>query len=76
MSPSLEVTVSLDEPAEDEQQDRPEKPVCANCRSTEITFDATAYWDAEKQQFEYDIFGDKVLCTYCDGRQRVDWIPV
>ena len=76
MSSSLEVAVALVEPTEDEEQDRSEKPVCANCRSTEITFDATAYWDAKEQQFEYDIFGDKVLCANCHGKQCVDWIPV
>ena len=76
MTASLEVAVALVEPTEDDEQDRPEKPVCANCRSTEITFDATAHWNAKEQQFEYDIFGDKVLCVSCDGKQRVDWIPV
>ena len=76
MSPSLQVTVSLEEPSPSEEAKRPEKPVCASCRSTEITFDATAYWDARQQQFEYDLFGEKVLCLHCDGKQRVDWIPV
>ena len=76
MTLNLEVAAALVEPTEDDEQDRPEKPVCANCRSIEITFDATAYWDAKEQQFEYDIFGDKVLCANCDGKQRVDWIPV
>lgn len=75
MSPSLQVTVELTEPSPDEENDRPEKPVCANCRSTGITFDATACWDANQQRFEYDIFGDKALCLNCDGKQRVDWVP-
>ena len=51
MSPSLQVAVALEEPSAAEQDDRPEKPVCARCRSTEITFDATAWWDANQQQF-------------------------
>ena len=76
MSPSLEVAVTLVEPTEDDEQDRPEKPVCANCRSTDITFDAIAHWNVKEQQFEYDIFGDKVLCVNCHGKQHVDWIPV
>ena len=75
MSPSLQVTVGLAQLSPDEENDRPEKPVCANCRSTGITFDATACWDANQQRFEYDIFRDTVLCLNCDGRQRVDWIP-
>ena len=75
MSPSLQVAVALEEPSTAEQNDRPEKPVCARCRSTEITFDATAWWDANKQQFEYDVLDGKVYCQNCDGRQRVDWIP-
>ena len=75
MSPSLQVTVDLSQLSPDEENDRPEKPVCANCRSIGIIFDATAWWDVDQQRFEYDIFGDKVLCLNCDGSQRVDWVP-
>ena len=76
MFPSLQVTVTLEEPSAAEEDDRPEKPVCARCRSTEITFAATAWWDAKLQQFEYDALGDKALCANCDGKQPVDWFPV
>ena len=69
LSPTVELNLSLQAQREDDAQ---EKPVCANCRSTEITFNATAYWDAKQQQFEYDVFGEKVLCLNCDGKQRVD----
>lgn len=76
MSANLETATAVDEPAGDQDQERPEKPVCENCRSADITFDATAYWDAKQQQFQYDIFRNKVFCLHCDGRQRVDWVPV
>ena len=76
MFPSLQVAVELTEPSPTEENNGPEKPVCANCRSTLITFDATACWDANNQQFEYDIFDDKALCLNCDGKQRVEWVPL
>lgn len=76
MAPTLELSVALEPPADDQEQDRPEKPVCANCRSADISFDASAYWDAKEQQFAYDILRNQVLCVNCNGRQDVDWIPV
>ena len=76
MSPSLQVAVSLEEPSPSEQDDHPQKPVCASCRSTEITFDATAYWDAETQRFEYDIVKGEVFCLDCAEEHRPDWVPV
>ena len=75
MSLALNVALSL-APQTQREDDAPEKPVCTNCRSTEITFDATAYWDAKQQQFEYDICDGKVFCLNCDGKQHVDWIPL
>ncbi len=76
MSPSLQVAVSLEEPSPAEEDGRPEKPVCEHCRSSAVTFDASACWDAKEQQFEYDILFDEVYCQHCEGKQRVDWIPV
>ena len=76
MSLALEVNVTLAAEQPSEADDAPEKPVCANCRSSEITFDATAYWDAKQQQFEYDILDAKVFCVHCDGKQHVEWVAV
>ena len=73
LSPSLEL--NLTPQAQREESDPPEKPVCSRCKSAEITFDATAYWDAKQQQFEYDILDSKVYCQNCDGKQHVNWIP-
>ena len=75
---SLSPTVELDlaPQAQRVDDDSPEKPVCAHCRSGEITFDATAYWNSRDQQFEYDILFDEVYCPNCDGKQRVEWIPL
>ena len=72
LSPTVELNLALQAQREDDAQ---EKPVCARCRSTEITFDATAYWDARQQQFEYDVLDGKVYCQNCDGKQHADWIP-
>ena len=74
MTLSLEVDLQHEPPDPDE--DSPEAAVCANCGSNKITFDATAYWDEKQQQFEYDIFRDKVYCQFCDGKQHVDWVPL
>ena len=76
MSLSLEIDLDLDQPERNEDDDSPEKPVCEYCRSGEITFDATAYWNSRDQQFEYDILFDEVYCPNCDGKQRVEWIPL
>ena len=76
MTLSLEVDLLHEPPEPNDDEDSPEKPVCEYCRSDKITFDATAYWDEKQQQFEYDIFRDKVYCQFCDGKQRVDWVSI
>ncbi len=76
MTLSLEVDLLHEPPDPDEDEDSPEAAVCANCGSNKITFDATAYWDEKQQQFEYDIFRDKVYCQFCDGKQHVDWVSI
>ena len=76
MSLSLEVELNLTPLAQRVDDDSPEKPVCAHCHGDEVTFGATAYWDAQHQEFEYDIFDDKVHCPHCDGKQRVEWVPL
>ena len=75
---SLSPTVELDlaPQAQRVDDDSPEKPVCAHCRGDEITFDATAFWDARHQQFQYDILDGRVYCPNCDGKQRVEWVPL
>ncbi len=70
----VHLTVAAKPPSK--ENDMPEKPVCAACRSEEITFDATACWDTKKHQFEYDISDGKVFCLYCDGKQNVDWVAI
>ena len=76
MSLSLEVALSLTPMAHREEGDPPSKPVCSRCQSSEVTFDATAYWNFRDQQFEYDILFDEVYCPNCDGKQRVEWVPL
>ena len=76
MSLSLEVDLNLAPPEQNDNDDTPEKPVCEYCRSDQVTFDASAYWDAQHQEFDFDILKDEVYCQNCDGKQRVDWIPL
>ena len=74
LSPSVELNLAPQ--AQREDNDSPEKPVCEYCRSGEITFDASAYWNSRDQQFEYDILFDEVYCPNCDGKHRVEWVPL
>ena len=76
MTLSLEVDLQHEPPKQSEDDDTPEKPVCEHCHGDEITFDATAYWDAQHQEFQYDILFDEVYCQNCEGKQRVEWIPL
>ena len=76
MSLSPTVELNLAPLAQRVDDDSPDKPVCAHCRGDKITFDATAYWNSRDQQFEYDILFDEVYCPNCDGKQRVEWIPL
>ena len=71
-----EVPPTPDNTLSNDEADSKEMPVCANCRSSEISFFATAGWNNKEQCFEYDIFGDKVLCSHCHGKQHVEWITV
>ena len=75
MSLSLEVELSLTPQAHRDEDDPAEKPVCSHCQSSEVTFDATAYWDTETQRFEYDIVKGEVFCLDCAEEHRPDWVP-
>ena len=74
MSLSLEVELNLAPQAQRVDDDPPEKPVCSNCRSSDVTFDASAYWDAETQRFEYDIVKGNVFCLDCAEEHSPDWV--
>ena len=74
MSLSLEVALSLTPLAHREENDPPSKPVCSNCQSSEVTFDATAYWDAEAQRFEYDIMKHEAFCLDCAEEHTPEWV--
>ena len=74
MSLSLEVALSLTPQAHREEGDPPEKPVCSICQSSDVTFDASAWWDAETQRFEYDIVKGNVFCLDCAEEHSPDWV--
>ena len=44
--------------------DKREKPVCPKCGSDDVSFDATAHWDAERQTFTCDPC-DEAWCNAC-----------
>ena len=45
---------------------------CETCGSTDITFDASAYWNRRRQKFEYDIFEN--YCNHCGDIRRVNMV--
>jgi len=50
--------------------------ICKRCGSDQITFDATAYWDVEKQDFVLTSTQDASWCGGCDGEASVDEVEV
>ena len=73
LSPSVELNLAL--LGQREESDQPQKPVCSHCRSSEVMFSATAYWDAEKQQFVHHVVRDLIYCIECEEKHRPDWVP-
>ena len=76
MTLSLGTELSLTLRTDQQQDDPPEKPVCSNCRSSEVTFDASACWNAEEQKFEYDIHKGNVFCLDCAEEHMPEWVAV
>ena len=51
-----------------------EVPVCAYCGSTEVSVDASVYWDIDTQTWEVsDIYDKGHYCNDCGGETRLDW---
>ena len=43
---------------------------CEQCGSSNVTFDASAYWDYNRQKFIYDIFNN--YCNDCGDTRGVE----
>lgn len=53
------------------------KPVCRSCQSDDVVFDATARWDAEKQEYTHADTFDHVWCQHCGWDSNyADWVSV
>lgn len=53
-----------------------EAPYCKYCGSINITFDATASWDADEQTFVLLDTMDDVICGDCEEEGRPTWAPL
>jgi hypothetical protein len=51
------------------------KPVCARCRSEEVTCDAVATWSDEAQDWELEGTHDGTDCLKCDDECHVFFVP-
>lgn len=50
------------------------QPVCSECESSEISFEALVRWNAETMDFEVtEILYKGHYCSACDGECRIDW---
>ncbi len=50
------------------------QPVCSECESPEISFEALVHWNAEVMDFEVSTILDKGhYCSACDGECSIDW---
>ncbi|MFP3556450.1 hypothetical protein SB861_37905 [Paraburkholderia sp. SIMBA_049] len=49
------------------------KPVCTDCGSDNVCFDAWSEWDVETQQYELSNTFDEAYCQGCDGSCKVEW---
>ncbi|MDE0373980.1 MAG: hypothetical protein OXI73_15755 [Rhodospirillales bacterium] len=73
LSPTVELILAL--LAQREESDQPQKPVCSHCRSSEVMFATSAYWDTGNQRFVNHIVKCDVFCSECEEKHRPDWVP-
>ncbi len=55
---------------------QPEKrhPICNNCGSTKLVWDAWASWDCEAQQLVLSADFDYIFCLNCETEPSVTWL--
>jgi hypothetical protein len=55
----------------------PERSLCAECGSEDISFDAVAQWDKDRQEFSVCTTMDKGhVCENCGATDSVIWEPI
>lgn len=56
-------------------QQTKQKPVCQECGSDDVSFDAAAVWNQETQQYELSSTFDSGGCRNCGQEfKHVDWV--
>lgn len=54
-----------------------EIPICSECGSADVVFDAYAAWDRDRQKMELSAEFDQAYCEgKCEGECSVDWVPL
>lgn len=74
MSLTLQVELNVTPQAQREEIEPSAKPVCSNCRSSEVMFSATAYWDAAKRRFVPHVMTNLMYCIDCEQQHSPDWV--
>ena len=70
--PFNEKELLLDDPTIPDQPSKKKvKPVCKECGSNDIKFDAWASWNVETQQTELDQVFEAAWCEKCEDFRRV-----
>ncbi len=49
------------------------RPECSSCRSDQVTLDASAIWDHDKQFWVLFNAFDQAYCEKCGGQTTLDW---
>lgn len=56
--------------------ERPVRVVCGHCGSEEVTRDAWAAWDIERQDWLLAAVYDYAYCHKCEGGARIEDVPL
>ena len=63
------------EQQEEKQEEVKVAKVCDNCGSGNMHFEATAWWNIAKQEFEYDLNYDRDYCFACQDQVSTSDVP-
>lgn len=56
-------------------QQSKQKPICQECGSDDVSFDAAAVWNQETQEYELSSTFDSGGCRNCEQEfKHVDWV--
>lgn len=63
------------EQQEEKQEEVKVAKVCDGCGSDDVYFDASAYWNREKQEFEFELTHEREYCSVCHSETRTLDVP-